>query len=82
MAGKAIMNHTPITENNSFNTELEWRRCLIWLAIQAEMFTDAALMAVYNNMLPDEHVAAYYQAFAEFRSEVRRIARTPKDWND
>ena len=76
------MNHTPITENNPFDEALEWRRCLIWLAIQASMFADAAIIAIYNDMLTDEHVGAYYQTFAGFRSEVRRIAKTPEAWRD
>ena len=76
------MNHTPITNDNPFDTALEWKRCLIWLAIQAGMNRDAAILAVFSDMLPDEHVAAYYQAFAGFRSEVRRITKTPEDWYD
>ena len=76
------MNHTPITEDNSFDTALEWKRCLIWLAIQANLFTEAAIMAIYSDMLVDEHVAAYYQAFAGFRSEVWRITKTPEDWHE
>ena len=76
------MNHTPVTKNTPFDATLEWKRCLIWLAIQAEMYTDAAMLAIFNDMLADEHVVAYYQNFVEFRSEVRRITKTPEGWND
>ena len=58
----------------------EWRRCLIWLATQAGLCQDAAIMAVYNDMLQDQRIIAYYNAFPEFKRQIQRIIIKPKDF--
>lgn len=64
---------------NALEYSCEWRRCLIWLAIQANMCKDAAILAVFNDMLQDERVIFYYNTFPEFRRQVLRLIKKPDD---
>lgn len=66
-------------ENLALECSYEWRRCLIWLAIQAGMARDAALLAVFNDMLQDQRVIFYYNAFSEFRHQVQRLLKRPEN---
>lgn len=59
----------------------EWRRCLIWQAIQAGLCLDAARITVYNDMLYDECVLKYHRVFPEFRQQVWRVLQNKKAEN-
>ena len=74
-----MMNNNEEEQNLALECCNEWRRCLIWLALQAGMCRDAAILAVFNDMLQDERVIFYYKSFPDFRNQVRRLIKKPED---
>lgn len=67
---------TPNSPKEVMDKQLEWKRCLVWLAIQAGLYQDAAIMAVYGDIAHDERIVTYYRAFPEFRTQIIKLVDT------